>query len=379
MDALVIGGTGPTGPFVVNGLLDRGYEVTIMHSGAHEAEFARPVEDLHGDPYFAETLHETLGNRSFDLVVAQYGRLRVIAEFMIGRTGRLIGVGTAHLRGWARDPRWGPLGRPLLTDEESGPPAPDEGGLGPRMWAARERLLELHREGYYNATYIGHPETYGPRQHSPGDWCVIKRVLDRRKQFIIADGGLKIHQRAYGENCAQSILLSIDKPKEAAGQCFTVGEQPLYTERQRIELICKAMNHEMELVDIPYALAKSCHYMWHGPGSNAVDDSKIRRILGYKEIVPPGEAQIMTVQWILENSPILSKEWEEQMEDTFDYAAEDELIACWKEAYKTLSSVEFKTKPPAHAYRHPRTPGEPWFRPESTKSFAKEWHKLEYY
>ena len=34
--ALVIGGTGPTGPFVVGGLLERGYDVTILHTGHHE-------------------------------------------------------------------------------------------------------------------------------------------------------------------------------------------------------------------------------------------------------------------------------------------------------------------------------------------------------
>ena len=34
--ALVVGGTGPTGPFIVNGLRERGYRVTIFHRGTHE-------------------------------------------------------------------------------------------------------------------------------------------------------------------------------------------------------------------------------------------------------------------------------------------------------------------------------------------------------
>ena len=73
--------------------MERGYTVTIMHSGAHEAEFAAPVEDIHADVHFTETLQDALGNRTFDLVIGQYGRLRVVAEFMIGRTPRFIGVG----------------------------------------------------------------------------------------------------------------------------------------------------------------------------------------------------------------------------------------------------------------------------------------------
>ena len=42
MKALVVGGTGPTGPFIVNGLIERGYEVTIFHRGTHEIPRFRP-------------------------------------------------------------------------------------------------------------------------------------------------------------------------------------------------------------------------------------------------------------------------------------------------------------------------------------------------
>ena len=48
MQALVIGGTGPTGPFIVNGLRERGYAVTILHTGKHEVpEIPQDVEHLH--------------------------------------------------------------------------------------------------------------------------------------------------------------------------------------------------------------------------------------------------------------------------------------------------------------------------------------------
>ncbi len=54
--ALVIGGTGPTGPFVVNGLVDRGYTVTILHSGLHGAEFKQDIQHIHADVHFPDTL-----------------------------------------------------------------------------------------------------------------------------------------------------------------------------------------------------------------------------------------------------------------------------------------------------------------------------------
>jgi nucleoside-diphosphate-sugar epimerase len=102
MTALVIGGTGPTGPFVVNGLIERGHAVVICHTGAHEIdEIPSSVEHIHTDPFDSEALSGALGNRTFDLVVGMYGRLRSIAEIMAGRAGRLITVGgMPALRGY---------------------------------------------------------------------------------------------------------------------------------------------------------------------------------------------------------------------------------------------------------------------------------------
>ena len=46
MKALVIGGTGSTGPYIIDGLLNRGYEVTMLHRGVHEIELPEEVEHL---------------------------------------------------------------------------------------------------------------------------------------------------------------------------------------------------------------------------------------------------------------------------------------------------------------------------------------------
>ncbi|MER5185648.1 hypothetical protein ABT009_46625 [Streptomyces sp. NPDC002896] len=69
--ALVIGGTGPTGPGVVGGLLERGYDVSILHGGQHEVDLPGEVRHIHTDPHWPDTLAAGLGHREFDLVVAQ--------------------------------------------------------------------------------------------------------------------------------------------------------------------------------------------------------------------------------------------------------------------------------------------------------------------
>ena len=79
--ALVVGGTGPTGPHIVDGLVERGYEVVVLHSGVHEVEFDRPVEHVHLDPNFKESLDQGMAARKWwDLIVFSYGRLRLGVE-----------------------------------------------------------------------------------------------------------------------------------------------------------------------------------------------------------------------------------------------------------------------------------------------------------
>ena len=65
VDALVIGGTGPTGPFIVNGLLARGYRVAMLHTGRHEIpEIPPQVEHIHTAPFERGALETALAGRA---------------------------------------------------------------------------------------------------------------------------------------------------------------------------------------------------------------------------------------------------------------------------------------------------------------------------
>ena len=79
LTALVIGGTGPTGHFIVNGLLARGYRVAILHTGNHEvAEIPSSVEHIHTDPYDQNCLTDALAGTAVHFV---YRRLRSLARY----------------------------------------------------------------------------------------------------------------------------------------------------------------------------------------------------------------------------------------------------------------------------------------------------------
>ncbi len=362
--ALVIGGTGPTGPYIVNGLIDRGYTVTIVHSGLHEVAFKKEIEHIHTDVHFRETFEPALGDRRWDLVVAGYGRLKLAVEVLKGQTGRVIALGGGPLA--ARDdPRWGPLGPAANLDEAQGlqEESPDRNKLGYQMAQAERALFDAHREGHFNATQICYPILYGPRQPAAADWCIVRRVLDKRRQFIVADGGIKLEARAFAANAAHAVLLAIDHPDIAAGQKYLVADDFLYTLRQRIEAVARIMGHEFEFVDMPWELAVPCHVLWRRErNSRFRDTSKIRRELGYSNVVDEYSSLRQSVEWLLANSAG-SSELEAQLGDPFDYAREDALVQQWQAVRAKMPDVDYPLPAQAHMYRHPGKINEQWKRP----------------
>lgn len=369
--ALVVGGTGPTGPDVVNGLLGRGFDVTIFHGGFHEAEFAGEVRHIHGDPHFRETIEEALGDTEFDVVIAQYGRLRHLTAHFAGRTGHLVGIGGATGQLAAQDaPEWGGLGRPAVVTEGQQILETDEqrNKFGFRMAQACQGLLDAHARGDFTATYIGYPMLYGPHQPGLREWCVVRRILDGRRQLILPDGGLKLESRGYVANVALAPLLAVDHPEVSGGRSYVVADTEVHTVRQRVEFIARYLDHELEVVDVPFPYATPAHPLYRSSRAHRVGSSqRVRDELGYVDTFPAAEGLARTVDWLTANPPLPGGELEQQLGDPFDYQGEETLIRAWGGALTQLRDVTYEVPEYAHIYRHPKQPHEQWTRPQDPK------------
>lgn len=367
--ALVIGGTGSTGPTIVQGLATRGFEVTILHGGLHEIDLGvAGVKHIHEDPHFLEGLERGVADQTFDLVIASYGRLRVIADFFAGRTERIVAIGGSTAV-YARDgdERWGLAGRPASLPDTTNWFVQDEGTtktdkIAYRMVQSLDALMDQHAAGKYNATYVGYPLNYGPRQPGPQEWAIIRRVLDGRRTFVLADSGVKLESRIFTENAAAAVLLAVDKPDIAGGKRYSVCDQYVYSMRQRIDHVARYMGHEFEYVNMPWDLAWPAHALWRRESGHRLSGSAlIRQELGYVDPVPYNEAIARTIDYLLANRPEPGGELETQIGDPFDYAKEDELIVSWQRARQVMSELDMPapTEQP-HQYRHPKSAGEAW-------------------
>ena len=352
MKALVIGGTGPTGPYVVEGLLKKGYDVAILHRGLHEVEYSQQVEHIHVDP-FSSGIIEKLGFRKFDVVVSMYGRLRQIAEAMKGRTEKFLGVtGPAYLG--SVNPTDNPEGL-LMPIPENAPLTNDPKifKFGYLVVLSEQEVMRIHHEGGYSATIFRYPMIYGPRQLPPKEWSIIRRILDKREKIILPNGGLVLRSRAYAENAAHALLLAIDNPR-SAGQIYNVAEDRTLTLREWVQIIGDEMNYKFEYIELPWTLAKPSQ-MWATSEFHVVlDNTKIKKELGYRDVVPAKEGLKRTVQWFLEHQPVPGGEIEQQLRDPFKYDVEDKIIQEWEKVCNKIQEIPFIAEEKRYNYADPR-------------------------
>lgn len=365
--ALVIGGTGPSGPFVVNGLVDRGFRTTILHSGRHEPpEIPDVVEHVHTDAYDPAKVEAALAGRTFDVCIATYGRLRRNAEILSGRVGQFVSVGGfPGYRGYMNAPLFEPPGMPVPTREDGPRVAePGEDEKGYRVARTEEAVFAAQPD----ATHFRYPWVYGPRQPAPREWSIVRRALDRRSLIIVPDGGLSLSSFGYVENLAHALLLAVDQPERARGQVYNAADQQTLTIRQVIETIAAALGHDWEIVSLPWEIAWPARPLVAQPWTThrIVSTAKLEHELGYRDVVPPREALARTARWLAENRPEPGGLEEQVLQDPFDYAAEDALVAAWREALGKISEPVWQGEAPGYGLAYSGPGG----RERSQKDFA---------
>ncbi len=364
--ALLIGGTGPTGPAIVAGLEARGYDLTILHSGRHEVPEVARFRHVHGDVFSEEGLRDALTGRwpesgTFDVVIASYGRLRSIAEVFKDRVGHLVSVGGAPVyRGFFEPAQYDPPGLPVPTREDAGLAAEADDGKSYRISRTEELLFATHP----SATHFRYPYVYGPRQLAPREWCVVRRILDGRPFLILPDDGLTLIPFGYVDNLAHAVLLATDHPQAAMGEVFNCGDDEKLTIRQVVELITDELDHGWELLSMPADLAVSARplMMNYRTTHRVLDTSKLRQLLGYRDIVPARQAVRLAARWLAENQPAPGGYEESALQDPFDYRAEDRLAAWWRSVVAS---------PPDPGYAEPPGYGKSYAGPGTRNVRAK--------
>lgn len=342
--ALLVGGTAGTGRAIIAELLEQGYEVTVYNRGRFNHTLNVPgLRFLVGDPHFAETIRHDLSQHRWDVTVATYGRTRLLAQALAGRTGHFVAISGTPVC------RLG-LGTPLseddpVADSRTGPA--NMAAIVPRIVQTEQQILALATAGGFAATIVRYPYVYGPHSLVPVEWHVIQRVLDGRRRWPLAGGGLHITGRCAAPNAAALIGAVLAHRDAAAGRIFHAGDTRQYTQREWVSLIAGIMGHAFEFVDIPpsiaplgsSALPMAGEFLF-SQSAAAISGGRLEhntalprlaeRLLGYRQRVEPQDWLERTVEyWLANPYAVPDGDLAPLGRDDFDYGAEDALLDWW--------------------------------------------------
>jgi nucleoside-diphosphate-sugar epimerase len=173
-------------------------------------------------------------------------------------------------------------------------------------------------------TILRLPMIYGLGDPVHRFYPILKRIDDGRKHIIFADDVAPLRTpRGYVEDVGGAIALAATSP-QAAGRVYNVGELDSFGELDWARKIAAATQWGGEFVVLPHDRTPQ-HLLW--PGNTAqhlvASSERIRKELGYVELLPREEAIRRTIGWERANPPA-------QPLAQFDYAAEDAALAQFK-------------------------------------------------
>jgi nucleoside-diphosphate-sugar epimerase len=298
---LFIGGTGVISSACVTRALDAGHEVTVINRGTSTT---RPLPDgvevLHADIREPQSVHEVLGERSFD-VAAEFlaftpEHIRTDLDLFEGRVGQYVFISSASA--YQTPPQRLPI-------TESTPLRNPFWQYSRDKIACEDLLVEAYRERGFPVTIVRPSHTYD-RTLIPtsGGWTDLDRM--RRGAPVIVHGdGTSLWAITHNTDFAIAFVGLLGRP-EALGEAFHITSDEAPTWNQIYCYLAEGLGVEADLVHVASeSIAAVVPDL--GPGligdkanSMVFDNSKIKAFVPeYRAIVPFAHGAGEIVDWFL--------------------------------------------------------------------------------
>jgi len=309
-----------TGPFAVHQLIAQGHEVWVLHRSKSDSPLLQGATQLQGDKADLPALRGSLSNLRLDVIVHMVAFTEMDAISFVDCGARIapraVVVSSIDVyRAYGRLKRTEPGPPDDVPLKEDAPIRTHLSASGTYEKVAVERAAQSNSK--FPCTILRYPAVYGPGDslHRLRGW--VQRMDDRRPFILIgqSQAGWRF-THGYVENVAAALALAITHPS-AAGRVYNAGEAdpPMWAEwASEVGSIAKWGGQVRVIPDhrLPAHLAEDLDFRqdW------TVDTTRIRRELGYGEVVEPDHCLERAIAW--ERSCRIPRD-----PDEFNYEAED--------------------------------------------------------
>ena len=336
---LVVGGTIFIGPSVVRQLAHAGHPVAIFHRGEHETDLPVDVRHIHGDrDQMIKQRREIDAFRPevvVDMRAMTEAQARSVAEAVRGIARRLVVVSSMDVyRAYGR--LHGTEPGPPLT-----PPFDEDSPLREKLYVYREHtpsviaqrppwmddyekiLVErvAMQDPRLAGSVVRFPMVHGERDAQRRFYRIWKRIVDGRRAILLSTKDAAFRSsRTHVDNAAHAVA-AVATDDRASGRVYNVAEPDALTWSEWALLVGKQMSWGGQLVirpsdELPPHLRDARPDIWDH--HLVADTTRIRRELGYREVVSREEGLRRALAWYAENPPEDAK-----AAASVDYDAED--------------------------------------------------------
>ncbi|HEY6249665.1 MAG TPA: NAD-dependent epimerase/dehydratase family protein [Candidatus Angelobacter sp.] len=338
MNILLIGGPGFIGRHVVSQMQGAGHTFTLFHRG--HASVPKGAEEILGDRNRLGEFRDVFLCKKFDLVIdmalSSSRQAQELVNTFRGLVSRVVVPSSIDVyRAWGVFYGLEPGGlQEMPVTEESDLrtrkiPYPPERlkkiqEIFPWMDDDYEKIAvekTVLNEHDLPGTVLRLPMVYGPGDPVHRLHFLLKRMDDGRRSILFPDDVAAMRTpRGYVENVAQAIALAATSER-ASGRIYNVCESDAFSEWEWAHKVAVFAGWDGDFVMLPHDKSPKHLLM---PGNTAqhivASSDRIRRELGYHELVPLEEALSRTIAWEREHPPASPMA-------QFDYPAEDEALS----------------------------------------------------
>ena len=245
--ALVIGGTLFIGRALVDQLLERGDDVTIMHRG-RGTPWGERVREIRCDRNDTAAVHAALDGKQFDVVydnVYDWQRGTSAAQVMASVRATAKGL---HRYVFTSSVAVYPPGGPYAEDVEL-VPSSWPNAYGAQKADTERALFAFGRENGVGVSTLRPAFVYGP--HNPFDreaWFWDRLLAGR--PIIVPGDGLATLQFVYAPDVARAAILA-SEADVAAGHAYSLANYPPISQIDFVRLLAGVAGTKADLVNVP--------------------------------------------------------------------------------------------------------------------------------
>ena len=343
MNILMIGGSGFIGCHVVSYLQKSGHTVTLLHRG--NTPVPADTDEIIGDRNRLGDHLDLFRKKKFDLgidmILSSERQARELIDTFRGLTARVVAPGSMDVyRAWGVFYGFEPGGlqeMPVTEDSElrtNHIPYPPEVLKKVQQiypWVDDEYEKINVEKAVLNdrdlpGTVLRLPMVYGPGDPVHRFHFLLKRIDDGRQNMLFADDVAALRTpRGYVKNVAHAIALAATSER-ALSRIYNVCEPVAFSELDWARKIAAATGWDGKFIVLPHD--ETPKHLWM-PGNAAqhlvASSDRIRKELGYRELISLDESIHRTIDWEREHPPANPMA-------QFDYPAEDAAISGIKSA-----------------------------------------------